>query len=257
MSDDVTQAIRDTERYLSRLCMRRLPRAFSQNVELAIVGGAARDLVRSRLGLQRATAAIRDVDIALLCTPNGALRSLADAGSMERNRYGGWKCHLRDGLALDLWRWDAPRSLPSMTTSWAQWLERVDFDINAVAFLWPQRRIVSHPAWLEALRRREITPLSREPLDWRRDTLRALGLHCRWSTSPYVSSWMLQRLEQMLQSQEGMNGALSYFTTSVAKGRYPQRTRVVLADAIRRDLGASYSARFDAELWAASGKPCS
>ena len=130
-----------------------------------------RDLVFESLGCYCRSCGFRDVDIALLTTLADSYNG-SGLGSARQNRYGGRKYCLPSGLLVDVWRWDAPRVFPSRTMGWCDWLERIDFDVNAVAFIWPERRIVFHPAWERAMIEQRIAPLTRCPLDWRRDVLR-------------------------------------------------------------------------------------
>src|SRR5262249_39636230 len=130
----------------------------------AIVGGAVRDTLLDPSPVRQLLLAWPDIDVAVTArerlTPR--MRRLDESGTrVVRNTFGGWKVFSSAVGVCDVWSWGR-RDLKHPRGFWQARLESVDFGLNAVAFVWPERRVIVHPRWREDLAGRVVEKLSQQ-----------------------------------------------------------------------------------------------
>jgi hypothetical protein len=142
---------------LSAICKQvRLPEVFQRFQRWAVVGGSVRDLLLTRRLSHDGLLSIEfpDIDVAVDRPPkNHHFRTGQCRGyglKIFQNHFGGLKLDCDATGVLDVWTWGEARTRLDETTL-LRWLENVDFGMNAVAFLWPDCKLVVHPRWWEDL----------------------------------------------------------------------------------------------------------
>ncbi len=198
----------------------------------AIVGGAVRDaiLARSfRTGLLSAVA-WPDVDIAVP-EPVANLPVMRDshlrrATRPTLNAFGGLKFR-PDGLCtIDTWYWQ-PISGSDGTLNWERILDSVDYGANAVAFTWPERRVVFHPRWLQDLSAGPVVDvLFADRPRPEIQAMRAIALRERISSHLGRRVELGKRVKQELRwlvvsaSTDEVSDAFTYLRRKVSSGRW-------------------------------------
>ena len=158
--------------------------------------------------------------------------------SVSRNHYNGFKLESADFGAIDIWSWATSRCDLDEVILHRQ-LAEVDFGVNAVAFLWPQKKIVLHENWLEDTEYRRIEKLSRHSLRPAIAPLRAVALAVKMSRvsgqSFHIGRHIRDDLCTVVVKDAGaMEECLSYMQKKVALGRWPEAVRRRFAGEIKR-----------------------
>jgi hypothetical protein len=102
---------------------------------------------------------------------------------ITRNSFGGFKMYEPVLGAIDAWTVEVSGMVPNSISFWQEYLGHVDFGLNAVAFIWPEREVVIHPRWLEDLEQRKIEKMAIESPRRELQPLRAIALAHKMSSS--------------------------------------------------------------------------
>ncbi len=211
-----------------------------KDISWAILGGAVRDTL-----LSRSTKAYSlfplwpDLDIAV-ASPLSELSILRDPSCVSENAkvafnyFGGLKIFAKKLGYLDVWACTQSEGKSFSTSDWINVLETIDFGLNAVAFLWPQKEVIIHPQLNEDLRSRRIEKLTNITLNKQVQAVRALALATKierilgikMSLGDRISSdlaWLLIEAEEKELSE-----ALSYLKIKIETGRWPAGTLELL-----------------------------
>lgn len=148
----IKNAIKRAEKILSdKFSNYELLSEISKIKPCAIIGGAIRDVLVSMLS-QSEIAEIpwRDIDIAIIESEyiNIYERIKLFGINIKQNTFGGMKINIGKTDALDMWTIkNDPRELYD-SFFWKQYLKNVDFGINAIAFILPEKRIILREEWI-------------------------------------------------------------------------------------------------------------
>lgn len=250
---------------LDKLCRTtQLSSLLSRNASWAIFGGVVRDLILAPEMPRPLLLPIwPDVDIAL-SRPTEALRHALtnvddNTVQVKRNSYGGLKILERHFGVIDAWTWQCADEADDMFEFWQQQLESVDFGMNAVAFVWPECRILIHPRWRADLEERRVERLA--PNSPRRELqpVRALALadklssrlKCRFSLGTDIREelqWLLSQEDEAVARE-----CVDYLREKIDSGRW----RESLLKVLRKSLGKRQRRLAFGQLFASSFEmPC-
>ena len=159
----------------------KLPELFRRFDKWAIVGGAVRDLLLSKRPEQcRLRIDFPDIDIAVDRPVHGAhfesfVTELFEGLSVHTNTFGGLKLESEFSGTVDVWSWESKKSR-LVKGALLRRLDRVDFGINAVAFLWPDNELVIHPRWFTDLEHKVVEKLATRSAKPQLQPIRACAL---------------------------------------------------------------------------------
>ncbi|MBN2314601.1 MAG: hypothetical protein JXM79_11775 [Sedimentisphaerales bacterium] len=199
----------------------------------AIVGGAVRD---SLLATDPHTKPFfnpwPDVDVAVPRTDFDADKRLSQIEetqvSVKPNSFGGWKVSIEDVGELDVWKAKLGQAHKSALERWLKYLDHVDFAINAVAFLWPERTIAIHPRWQDSVEKCAIVRLSHNVMMEHLQPIRAIALAVKLKQTTNIDfrlgKEVLESLERLLthKNEVVMRESLKYLYLKVSSGRWPR-----------------------------------
>lgn len=181
-----------------------LPQMLGEDASWAVVGGCLRDWIIS--GHRPHTVPMLvpwpDVDVAVGSTgfslSERAKRLQRMRMDITRNSYGGWKAE-GHGVEIDVWRLPRAHRGTLDLHAWDAYLETIDFTLNAVAFVWPQKEVVMHEDWETSLERRQVEKLS--PCSPRPELLpiRAVALSTKLSQFTPCSFSLCSQLKEDLR----------------------------------------------------------
>jgi hypothetical protein len=140
---------RAVSRSLETLCtLPSISGLFKRFRSWAIVGGAVRDLLLVRdIHHSHFMFDFPDVDIAVdKAIPKGYFDKLLGDVHVATNSFGGIKLRSPNLGVIDIWAWESRSGFES--TLLKERLPYVDFGMNSVAFVWPQREILIHERWI-------------------------------------------------------------------------------------------------------------
>ncbi len=202
-------------------------------VSWAIVGGAVRDALlvgRTQRGFSHVLP-WPDMDLAVA---DGAF-SLPDRDCVrghhhfrvQRNSYDGWKA-TAPSWELDIWSTPHDSGGTLGEQDWEKYLDGIDFALNAVAFIWPQKKVVVHSRWAHSLRTRSVYRVGSDTPRPHLRPIRATALAakmsavtgCRFS----VGDDMRDELAWLFTEDSGEAGqeARSYLRHKTDTGRWPR-----------------------------------
>jgi hypothetical protein len=196
----------------------------------AIVGGAVRDTLLQPFemrGQMRMWWTWPDADLAL----TGSLdehRIGSTRRTIRRNTFGGWKIEDPHLGVLDVWRVDFGELQLDNIAAWQAYLDQLDFSLNAVAFVWPERILIHHPNWVCDLQRRRICKLNPAALGRSLGAVRAIALAAKLEQTTgtkfrlsrraaYDFYWLTHRA-----APSEVATALDYLATKLKSSRWPQ-----------------------------------
>jgi hypothetical protein len=242
IDESLADRCRKASAYLGWMCNEcDLPRAINGAKRWAIVGGVVRDLLtRADVNSQPIPGiAWPDVDVAVA---EGSLeidhRILKVRNSIS-NSYGGLKITSDSLGTVDLWLWPgSPTDLPGQFV-WLRLLDRIEFGVNAVAFIWPEQEVIYHPQWRADFLACRVETLTKTVL--RRDlhVVRALAIATRLGSQlnrtmnfgPKVKAdieWLLSEAEET-----EIGSSLAYLQSKVSEGRWPTSITRRLAECVQ------------------------
>ncbi len=195
----------------------------------AIVGGAVRDSLFDKESGQGQFWSWPDLDFAVSDASFNGLVDLNERDyTVRRNTFGGLKVHDPQLGVLDIWRADLQLAGEDSTAAWTHYLDRVDFSVNAVAFVWPERVVLIHPEWVrdvQQLRVRKLKPtnLARELAPIRAIAVAAKMQHLTGATFR-LGQESARDFRWLTHSAKGQHigRALDYLCDKVRSGRWPQ-----------------------------------
>lgn len=225
----IARRVADAERLFRNLCTEnRWALLFGSNASWAIVGGAVRDALLS----SRMETSWPDIDIAVarsldaLPVVNARRRSALQKYRISYNSYGGLKIASRAVPDVDVWSWTSPGESRTALRHWQQRLELVDFGLNAVAFVWPQAKIIVHPRWQADLDAEQVEVLA-DP-----SSLRGIQVVRSVALATKASKLISKKVELGVQAraelrwlvssapQKEVSCALNYLRQKVDSGRW-------------------------------------
>jgi len=124
----------------------------SQIKPCAIIGGAVRDVLVSILSKgEIAETPWRDIDIAIV---ESEYRNIYEKIKLfdldiKQNTFGGLKINLGNNDIFDMWKIKCDPSELYDSYYWEQYLKNIDFGINAIAFILPEKRIILREEWID------------------------------------------------------------------------------------------------------------
>jgi len=200
----------------------------------AIIGGAVRDtLLSPKIGCSHLFELWPDIDIAV--THDVSELPVAAGSSNDRsitispNSFGGLKIREPKLGVIDFWTWTTPKNHGS-TANWLEELERVDFGMNAVAFVWPQREVIIHRRWIQDLRTRRIEKVSPQSPKTSIQVVRAIALKVKLQLLVNQSFGLGTNIRQDLQwlvkdaPRAEVTQAIHYMIEKTTNSRWPIAT---------------------------------
>lgn len=177
---DTLKVRTDYARELFSSLLSRTPLAaiIGKNRHWAIVGGAVRDTLISIYGHNLLPLIPwSDIDIAVIQHTSKVQLECNESKDLiiNWNHFGGLKLIHRELGEIDVWAWDNIAK-NNIFDFWVQKLESVDFGLNAVAFIWPECRIIKHPQWEKDLQKVTVDKLYANSPRRELQPLRALAL---------------------------------------------------------------------------------
>jgi hypothetical protein len=104
-----------------------------------------------------------DLDVAFLgdlTLVKAAAERTALCRAVHQNTFGGLKLQLTNGEVVDVWSWPHPGDSSVTAAHWEALLGRVDFGVNAVAYIGASGQIIVHPRWLEDVSKGRVEVLA-------------------------------------------------------------------------------------------------
>jgi len=228
-----------------------------KDISWAILGGAVRDTLFSHNPSAYSLFHLwPDLDIAV-ASPLSELPILKDPSSVSESRrvaynyFGGLKIFEKTLGYLDVWTCAQSEGNNLSISDWINMLEKIDFGLNAVAFIWPQKEVIIHPQLKEDLRSRRIEKLSKITLNKQVQGVRALALATKLErvlgikmslgdSIAFDLKWLLVEAGEKQVSE-----ALDYLKVKVETGRWPAGTVELL---LRKCQKIKSSQNFSAAL---------
>lgn len=209
---------------------------FGKDRSCAIVGGAVRDvlLMPDPWTLQMFPR-WRDIDIAVV-DDLSELPIVANSASnysavVSTNTFGGLKISHESLGSLDVWTWRKPGFNKTSLKDWKDRLNMVEFGLNAVAFIWPQRKIIIHQRWIEDLNEGPmVEKLNQAPMRRAIQTMRAIALSVKLEGLLGIKVILGKSIKKDLQwlvknaPRSEIEEGLSYLKHKIDIGRWPNRT---------------------------------
>ena len=202
----------------------------------AIVGGAVRDvLLMSDPWTLQMFHQWPDIDIAVVDDlselPIVANSSSSNGAIISTNTFGGLKISHESLGSLDVWTWMKPGPNNTSPRDWRERLNMVEFGLNAVAFIWPQREIIIHPRWIEDLKNGPVVEkVYLSPVQKAIQTIRAVALATKLEgllgTKVILGKSIIKDLKWLVEnaSRSEIEEGLSYLRKKIDIGRWPDRT---------------------------------
>lgn len=223
-----------------------LTRILGGNISWAIIGGAVRDtLFTNCLGGYSLFNTWRDLDIGVASSLSELPivkypSSISESARVDYNYFGGLKIYERTLGYLDVWTCTQCERNNLEIGDWMHLLETIDFGLNGIAFLWPQKEIIIHPQLNDDLRNRRIEKLSKIVANRQIQAIRALALVTKCEQIFGITmglgdgiksdiKWLLVEAEE-----KEVLEALNYLRGKVESGRWPARTLDVLFKTCKR-----------------------
>lgn len=218
-------------RQLQAVCNQaKLPDLFRQFDKWAIVGGAVRDLLLSDQPEQcRLRIDFPDIDVAVDRPVHGSHfvnlgTDLFEGVSVHTNSFGGLKLESDLSGIVDVWSWESKKSKLAKS-SLRRRLDRVDFGINAVAYLWPDNHLVIHPRWFDDLKNLVVEKLAIHSPKVQLQPIRACALavklakltHCRFDLGKSIREDMRRLVEG---DADDVSVALNYLLDKIIQKRW-------------------------------------
>jgi hypothetical protein len=149
----IRKAIKYAEKVLSeRISNYKILSDISRIKPCAIIGGAVRDVLVAILTKgEISESPWRDLDIAIVESEYSNIFEkvkLFDV-DIKQNTFGGLNICLGNADNLDMWTIKSDPSELYDNDYWEKYLENVDFGINAIAFILPEKRIVIREEWID------------------------------------------------------------------------------------------------------------
>jgi hypothetical protein len=146
---------------------------------------------------------------------------------VTQNRFGGLKVCGENVGELDLWPIILSNRGLTATDLWLEYLDKVDFGLNAVAFTWPQCKVLVHHRWKRDLSLRSVEPLAGQQSCRHLEPLRAVALAVKagQSTGTFFSlhdsvraqlRWLVRRPDH-----ETVGSTFEYLKDKLTSGRWP------------------------------------
>ncbi len=232
LGGDLERNLAHTRRVFEDLIVRtQLSTMLGAFSDWAIVGGAVRDvLLTEKWDRHTAVPVWQDVDIAVAHESQDALiAAFTDACShwhVGLNSFAGVKATHPSFGTIDLWVTGkcSPRQDVERYGYWMQYLDTVDFGVNAVAFAWPSCDLIVHQRWVTDVMSNCVEALSKCSPRKEIQPLRAIALcaaltrrHC-WPAQLGDEVWA--EIGRLLEAPEHMPTALAYLRNKVASGRW-------------------------------------
>lgn len=217
------------EQIFSELCQKTLLGYVGERTNFAIVGGAVRDVLLSEnIRNRQLCFSWNDIDIALVEDFSNHSNIAA-----SKNAFGGHKLHDSSIGALDIWTWAEPGSSKVALKDWLARLENVDFGLNAVAFVWPQAKILFHQRWIEDLQSLKIERLSSNVPNSSLQPVRAIALASKmekkFKSRVRLGEGVKAQLKWLVQdaSASDIEEGLSYLKNKVDCNRWSYETMLL------------------------------
>ncbi len=210
----------------------QLPHLFGFETSWAIVGGAVRDSVLFPDVAHKEPKSFPWPDIDIAVAGDGfsqALNSSSPIHSRARvhfNTFGGWRV-LVDSTELDVWQLPQYRTAYLNISDWRAYLKTVDFSINAIAYVWPQRRIIIDRRWLTSLKHKRIRKMSDNSPRKELQPLRAIALAvkmesitgCKFQLEKLIwddLKWLVTQTDEKTHAR-----VIEYLRKKTRSGRWP------------------------------------
>lgn len=209
-----------------------LPSIIGEGKEWAIVGGVVRDcLLSEHLFADMLCRSWPDVDIAVVATDSEwsgvACSSHSCSLRVTRNRFGGLKLRGEHVGEIDLWPVMPKKTELSGTDLWLDYLGTVDFGLNAVAFTWPQCKVLVHHRWKRDLSLRAVESLAGQQSCRHLEPLRAVALAVKagQSTGAFFALHddIRANLQWLLSHEDDgtVANTFEYLRDKLTSGRWP------------------------------------
>lgn len=154
---------------------------------------------------------------------------------LKKNTFGGTKIISDDLGNIDFWTWVGPGVSRCSLQDWHYRLDLVDFGINGIAFVYPQKQIIVKERLIEDLNNRVIEKLSFKSPKPHLQPVRAIAIMCRLQTELGEKFNLGESIQKDLEylvreaTEDEVNESLDYLKQKIFVKRWPISTWKELA----------------------------